>query len=31
LHISSLINTSHFPAFFVNCFFSALNRAIFLS
>ena len=30
LHMSSLITTSHFPAFFVNCFFSALNSAILL-
>src|SRR5919109_2139504 len=31
LHMSSLITTSHLPAFFVNCFFSALNRAMVLS
>src|SRR5215475_2921120 len=31
LHMSSLMMTSHLPAFFVNCFFSALNSAIVLS
>src|ERR671924_1350434 len=31
LHMSSLMTTSHLPAFLVNCFFSALNSAIVLS